>query len=64
MIIVWLSTGYGRAFFAEATAQNLVGKTWILSDALTADEKDYSHQGFLQTMANFSMLRDSKPLEF
>ena len=24
----------------------------------------YSHQGSLQTMVNFSMLRDSKPLEF
>ena len=23
LIIVWLSTGYGRAFFAESTAQNL-----------------------------------------
>ena len=24
----------------------------------------YSHQGFLQTMVKFSMLRNSKPLEF
>ena len=38
VIIVWLSGGYGSAFFAEATAQNLEGKTWILSDALTAGE--------------------------
>ena len=36
VIIVWLSAAYGRAFFAEATTQNLEGKTWILSDALTA----------------------------
>ena len=36
VIIVWLSGAYGRAFFAEATTQNLEGKTWILSDALTA----------------------------
>ena len=35
VIILWLSVGYGRAFFAEATAQN-VEKTWILCDALTA----------------------------
>ena len=38
VIIVWLSGGYGSAFFAEATAQNLEGKTWILSDALTVGE--------------------------
>ena len=36
VIIVWLSGAYGRAFFAEGTTQNLEGKTWILSDALTA----------------------------
>ena len=35
VIILWLSGGYGRAFFAEAIAQN-VEKTWILCDALTA----------------------------
>ena len=34
VIILWLSVGYGRAFFAEATAQN-VEKTWILCDALS-----------------------------
>ena len=38
VIIIWLYGGYGSAFFAEATAQNLEGKTWILSDALTAEE--------------------------
>ena len=38
VIILWLYGGYGSAFFAEATAQNLEGKTWILSDALTAGE--------------------------
>ena len=38
VIIVWLSGGYGSAFFAEATAQNIEGKTCILSDALTAGE--------------------------
>ena len=38
VIVVWLSGGYGSAFFAEATAQNLDGKTWILSDSLTAGE--------------------------
>ena len=38
VIIIWLSGGYGSAFFAEATAQNLEGKTWILSDAQTAGE--------------------------
>ena len=35
VIILWLSGNHGRAFFAEATAQN-VEKTWILCDALTA----------------------------
>ena len=34
VIILWLSVGHGRAFFAEATAQN-VEKTWILCDALS-----------------------------
>ena len=34
VIILWLSVGYGRTFFAEATAQN-VEKTWILCDALS-----------------------------
>ena len=53
VIIVWLSGGYGRAFFAEATAQNLEGKTWILSDALTADEKDYLDSHF--TILNGSL---------
>ena len=53
VIIVWLSGGYGRAFFAEATAQNLEGKTWILSDALTADGKDYLDPHF--TILNGSL---------
>ena len=34
VIILWLSVGYGRTFFAEATTQN-VEKTWILCDALS-----------------------------
>ena len=34
VIILWLSGSQGRAFFAEATAQN-VEKTWILCDALS-----------------------------
>ena len=34
VIILWLSVGYGRTFFAEATAEN-VEKTWILCDALS-----------------------------
>ena len=38
VIIVWLSGGYGREFFKEATDNNLEGKTLILSDALTAEE--------------------------
>ena len=38
VVIVWLSGSYGRAFFKEATDQNLQGKTFILSDALTAEE--------------------------
>ena len=60
VIIVWLSTGYGRAFFAEATAQNLEGKTWILSDSLTADEKDYLDSHF--TILNGSL--GKKPRDY
>ena len=38
VVFVWLSGSYGRAFFKEATNENLQGKTFILSDALTAEE--------------------------
>lgn len=38
VIIVWLSGGKGRAFLNAATDQNLQGRTFILSDALTAEE--------------------------
>ena len=38
VIIVWLSGGYVRAFFKEATDNNLEGKTLIVSDGLTAEE--------------------------
>ena len=38
VIIVWLSGGYGRAFFKEATDESLAKRTLILSDALTAEE--------------------------
>ena len=38
VVIVWLSGSYGRAFFKEATNEKLQGKTFILSDALTAGE--------------------------
>ena len=53
VIIVWLSGGYGRAFFAEATAQNLEEKTWILSDALTAGEAVFLESHF--TILNGSL---------
>ena len=46
VIIVWLSGGYGREFFKEATNNNLEGKTLILSDALTAEEAVYLEPGF------------------
>ena len=38
VIILWLSGGHGRAFFQQATDENLHGKTLILSDALTAEQ--------------------------
>ena len=38
VIIVWLDGAYGRAFFKKATDKNLHGITFILSDALTAEE--------------------------
>ena len=38
VIIVWLSGGYGRAFFVEAINENIEDRTLILSDALTAEE--------------------------
>ena len=38
VIITWLDGSRGRAFFKVATDENLQGKTFILSDGLTASE--------------------------
>ena len=36
----------------------------MCNQMVTSEIGYYSHQGFLQTMVKFSMLRNSKPLEF
>ena len=38
VIVIWLDGSRGRAFFKVATDKNLEGKTFILSDGLTAEE--------------------------
>ena len=38
VVIVWLSGGYGRAFLQETNKQGLNDRTWIFSDAITAEE--------------------------
>ena len=38
VIVTWLNGSYGKAFFKVATAKNIKGKTFILSDGLTANE--------------------------
>lgn len=37
-VIVWLSGGYGRAFLQETNKQGVRDRTWIFSDAITAEE--------------------------
>ena len=38
VVILWLFGGYGRAFLREAEKQDLLDVTWVLSDALAAEE--------------------------
>ena len=38
VIVLWLFGGYGRGFLKEAEKQNLLDRTWILSDALAAEQ--------------------------
>lgn len=38
VVIVWLSGGYGRAFLQETNKQGVRDRTWIFSDAITAEE--------------------------
>lgn len=38
VVIVWLSGGHGRAFLQETNKQGVNGRTWIFSDAITAEE--------------------------
>ena len=36
--VLWLFGGYGRRFLKEAVEQNLMDRTWILSDALATED--------------------------
>ncbi|PFX21438.1 Metabotropic glutamate receptor 7 [Stylophora pistillata] len=38
VVVLWLFGGYGRRFLKEAVQQNLVDRTWILSDALATED--------------------------
>ena len=38
VVVLWLFGGYGRAFLREVARQGVVDRTWILSDALAAEE--------------------------
>ena len=65
VIIVWLSGGYGSAFFAEATAQNLEEKTWILSDALATTGTLYLDSHFTIINGSLGIIpHDYSVLEF
>ena len=41
VIVLWLFGGYGKAFLKEAGKQNLLDRTWILSDALAAEQPSH-----------------------
>ena len=65
VIIVWLSGGYGRAFFEEATDQNLEEKTWILSDALATTGALYVDSHFTIINGSLGIIpHDYSVLEF
>ena len=38
VVVLWLFGGYGKGFLKEAEKQNLVDRTWILSDALASEK--------------------------
>ncbi|KAJ7388598.1 hypothetical protein OS493_036826 [Desmophyllum pertusum] len=38
VVVLWLFGGYGRAFIKELEKQNLLDRTWVLSDALAAEQ--------------------------
>lgn len=38
VVVLWLFGGYGRRFLKEAEKQNLLDRTWILSDALASEQ--------------------------
>ncbi|PFX33276.1 Metabotropic glutamate receptor 7 [Stylophora pistillata] len=39
VVLVWLSGGYARAFLHETNKQGVRDRTWIFSDAMTAEER-------------------------
>lgn len=40
VVVLWLFGGYGRRFLKEAEKQNLLDRTWILSDALASEQPE------------------------
>ena len=65
VIIVWLSGGYGRVFFEEATDQDLEEKTWILSDALAKTGALYVDSHFTIINGSLGIIpHDYSVLEF
>lgn len=47
VVVLWLFGGYGKGFLKEAEKQNLVDRTWILSDALASEKPTH-----IQTLFN------------
>ena len=41
VVVLWLFGGYGRRFLKEAVKQNLIDRTWILSDALATEDDTF-----------------------
>lgn len=41
VVVLWLFGGYGRTFIHEVEKQNLLDRTWILSDALASEQPNH-----------------------
>lgn len=50
VIVLWLFGGYGRGFLKEAEKQNLLDRTWILSDALAAEQPETHIQSLFNVL--------------
>ena len=42
VVVLWLFGGYGRRFLKEAVQQNLLDRTWVLSDALATEDDAFA----------------------